>query len=290
MVTREEVPVVFLRNMAYTLRCEAIDMIYHGGSGHPGGSLSVAEIVAVLYWSVLNIDPARPDWEGRDRFVLSKGHACPIVYAALAHRGFFDRGLLRTLRHLNSALQGMPDRRKTPGIEMSSGSLGQGLSVGLGMALGARQTGQRYHVYVLLGDGELQEGMVWEAAMAASHWRVQNLTAIVDCNSLQVDGLVDQVMAVEPLADKWRAFGWRADTVEDGHEIDSLLAAFSARRRHDGPAVIICRTVKGKGVSFMEHVMEWHASSVNKEQRDQAIQELARLTGGAWPLPRKEVL
>ncbi len=265
-----------LQVRAYQLRADVIDMVYHGGSGHPGGSLSAAEIVAVLYWHELRVNPDRPDWEDRDRLVLSKGHACPIVYAALARRGFFDPRLLATLRHLNSTLQGHPDRRKTPGIDMTTGSLGQGLSIGLGMALGARQTGKGYQVYVLLSDGELQEGMVWEAAMAARHYQASNLTAIVDYNNLQVDGPVSQVMGIEPLAEKWRSFGWDVHWVEDGHDVESLLAAFSRRRAstRSGPGAIICRTIKGKGVSFMENITEWHASPISREERDRAIGEL----------------
>jgi transketolase len=183
-------------------------MIHHGGSGHPGGALSAAEIVAVLYWKILNVDPANPKWEQRDRLVLSKGHACPVVYAALAHKGFIEREELKTLRHLNTRLQGHPDGCKTPGLEMSTGSLGQGLSLALGLALGARQAKERWQVYALLSDGETQEGMVWEAAMAAAHHKAGNLTAIVDYNNLQVDGHINVVMNIEPYVDKWQAFGW----------------------------------------------------------------------------------
>lgn len=275
---RKDNTIDFLQIKAYELRCDVIDMIYHAGSGHPGGSLSAAEIVTTLYWYVMNIDPLRPAWEVRDRLVLSKGHACPILYAALAHKGYFDRGVLKTLRHINSILQGHPDFRKTPGIDMTTGSLGHGLSIGLGMALGARQTGRDSHVYVLLSDGELQEGLIWEAAMATSHHRVNNLTAIVDYNNLQVDGHVNEVMNIEPLLDKWRAFGWDVLSV-DGHDIPSLMAAFEIRRnkmREHKPCVIVCKTVKGKGVSYMEDVMEWHASPITKEQRDKAIAELKR--------------
>jgi transketolase len=236
-----------------------------------------AEIVVALYWRVLRVDPTSPRWPDRDRVVLSKGHACPIVYAALAQRGFFGREHLATLRHLNSILQGHPDVRKTPGIDMTTGSLGQGLSVGLGMALGARQSRRDFGVYVLLSDGELQEGMIWEAAMAAAHYRVANLTAIVDYNNLQVDGPVSQVMGIEPLADKWRAFGWDVFPVANGNDVDDVLAGFAARAAatSDRPAVIICRTTKGKGVSFMEGVMEWHASPISADLRDRAIAEIA---------------
>jgi transketolase len=263
-----------LQMKAFELRSHVIDMIYHAGSGHPGGSLSIAEIVTVLYWSVMQIDPAQPDWEDRDRLVLSKGHAAPIIYAALADKGYISKEHLSTLRHVNSILQGHPDFRKVPGLDMTTGSLGQGLSVGLGMALGARQAGKNFNVYVILSDGELEEGMIWEAAMASSHYKADNLTAIVDYNNLQVDGRVNEVMNIEPLADKWRAFGWEVLEI-DGHNIPALLAAFAIRHsRKNKPLVLICKTIKGKGVSFMEDIMEWHASPITQEQRDQAMAEL----------------
>lgn len=268
-----------LEILAYELRRDVIDMVYHGGSGHPGGSFSIAEIVVALYWHAMRVDPSRPDWEERDRLVLSKGHAAPMVYAALARRGHFAREHLWTLRHLGSILQGHPDCRKTPGLDMTSGSLGQGLSVALGMALGARQADKNFHVYCLLSDGETQEGMVWEAAMAAGHFATGNLTAIVDRNNLQVDGWVSEVMGIEPYLEKWRAFGWEAQDV-DGHDLPGLCAALGAARApRSRPRVLICRTVKGKGVSFMENVMEWHASPVSKEIRDRAVEELERALG-----------
>ena len=263
-----------LQVKAYELRCDVIEMIYQGGSGHPGGSLSTAEIVATLYWHVMQVDPTRPDWEERDRLVLSKGHAAPILYAALAHKGYFAREHLTTLRQLGSILQGHPDCRKTPGLDMTSGSLGQGLSVALGMALGARQAGKNFRVYCLLSDGETQEGMIWEAAMAAAHYKVANLTAIVDYNNLQVDGWIHEVMSIEPYADKWRAFGWEVLQV-NGHDVPALLSAFATMQAVTSqPSVLICRTTKGKGVSFMENVMEWHASTITRAQHDQAIGEL----------------
>ncbi len=268
-----------LEALAYELRRDVIDMIFHGGSGHPGGSFSIAEIVVALYWHAMRIDPARPDWAERDRLALSKGHAAPMVYAALARRGYFAREHLWSLRHLGSILQGHPDCRKTPGLDMTSGSLGQGLSVALGMALGAKQAGKDFHVYCLLSDGETQEGMVWEAAMAASHYGTGNLTAIVDRNNLQVDGWVNEVMGIEPYADKWRAFGWEARDV-DGHDLPRLCAALDAARvPRSRPCVLICRTVKGKGVSFMENVMEWHASPISAELRARAVEELERTLG-----------
>jgi len=266
--------VIELEKTAAGLRRDVIDMIYHAGSGHPGGSLSSADIVTALYWHAMKVDPARPDWEDRDRLVLSKGHAAPIVYAAIARKGFFAVEHLQTLRHLGSILQGHPDCRKTPGVDMTSGSLGQGLSIALGMALGARQARQDFQVYCLLSDGETQEGMVWEAAMAASHYQVGNLTAIVDRNNLQVDGWVNAVMNIEPYGDKWRAFGWDVREL-DGHDLAALCQTLDdVRLERARPSVLICRTIKGKGVSFMENVMEWHASPITKDLRDRAIEEL----------------
>ncbi len=268
-------PETELRMLAYALRCDVIEMIYGAGSGHAGGSLSLAEIVATLYWHVLHIDPFQPSWPERDRLVLSKGHCAPIVYAALARRGYFDPAVLSTFRKTGSILQGHPDFRKTPGLDMTSGSLGQGLSVGLGMALASRQSRVNYQVYVLMSDGEMQEGMTWEAAMAASHYQVGNLTVVVDRNNLQVDGFVNDVMAIEPLAEKWRAFGWRVVEI-DGHDVAALLEAFTERRANadSSPWVFICRTVKGKGVSFMENVMEWHGGTLTDDQYRQAMTEL----------------
>ncbi|MGD0019079.1 MAG: transketolase [Candidatus Limnocylindrales bacterium] len=265
-----------LSAIAYGLRCDVVEMVYNAGSGHLGGSFSAAEIVATLYWHVMKIDPTRPNWEDRDRLVLSKGHCAPVAYAALARRGYFDPAILRTFRKLGSILQGHPDFRMTPGVDMTSGSLGQGLSVALGMSLAARRAHRDHRVYVLLSDGEMQEGMVWEAAMAAHHHGAGNLTAIIDKNRLQVDGWVSEVMDIDPLTDKWRAFGWRV-LVADGHNIRSLLAAFETMRSVADPrepCVIICETVKGKGVSWMEDVMEWHGGSLNDDLRNRALAEL----------------
>jgi transketolase len=284
MTTNGTLKVRELEILAYELRRDVIDMIYHGGSGHPGGSFSIAEIVVALYWHAMRLDPNRPDWEDRDRMVLSKGHAAPMLYAALARRGYFAREHLWTLRHLGSILQGHPDCRKTPGLDMTSGSLGQGLSVALGMALGAKQAARGFHVYCLLSDGETQEGMIWEAAMAAAHYHADNLTAVVDRNNLQVDGQLQDVMNVEPYADKWSAFGWNVREVA-GHDVAALVDAFAwARGARSRPSVLICRTVKGKGVSFMENVMEWHASPISQEIRDAAMAEIEtalRLRQGA---------
>lgn len=272
-----------LTGIANALRCDVIEMIERAGSGHAGGSLSASEIVATLYWHVMRIRPEEPAWPGRDRLVLSKGHCAPIVYAALARRGYFDPEVLKTFRRTGSVLQGHPDFRKTVGLDMTSGSLGQGLAVGLGMALAGRQSRHDYRVFVLMSDGELQEGMTWEAAMAAAHYRVGRLTAVVDRNRLQVDGFVSDVMEVEPLADKWRAFGWTV-IAADGNDVASLLSAFEARRSADPdrPAVLLCSTIKGRGVSFMENVMEWHGGSLTPELYKQAMAELLPRARAPW--------
>lgn len=262
-----------LEETAKQLRSDILKMIAAAGSGHPGGSLSAVDMITALYFHVMNIDPERPDWPDRDRFILSKGHACPAWYSALARRGFFDPAELGTLRQYHSILQGHPDMRKTPGLDMTSGSLGNGLAAGVGMALSARKNHQDYMTYVMLGDGELQEGIVWEAAMAAGHFDLKNLTAIVDCNGVQINGWVNDIMTVEPLADKWRAFGWQ--TVEtDGHDMRSLLNALHTAYSMRHPTVILMRTVKGKGVSYMENSCAWHGIAPNKAERDQAMAEL----------------
>ncbi len=263
-----------LRRIADDLRCLAVQMIYTAGSGHAGGSLSSADIVAALYFSVLNVDPTQPEWPERDRFVLSKGHACPILYAALARRGFFPMDELGTLRQLGSRLQGHPDMRKTPGIDATTGSLGQGISIAVGMALGARIRRKDYRVYALLGCGEQQEGQVWEAAMAAAHYKLDNLTAIVDYNALQIDGCNAEIMEIAPLADKWQAFGWRVAEI-DGNDMTEVLEALADAQKAKGqPTVIVARTVKGKGVSYMEDQVKWHSSPVTKALLDQALEEL----------------
>lgn len=261
--------------MARRLRCHVIRMTGEAGSGHPGGSLSAAEIIATLYFEVLRIDPGRPDWPDRDRFVLSKGHAAPTLYAALAERGFFPVGELLTLRKTGSRLQGHPDMRKTPGVEMSTGSLGQGISAAVGMALAGKLDGRDWRVYVLLGDGESEEGQVWEASMAAAHYRLDNLTAFLDYNGYQIDGPVTKVMSPEPLAEKWRAFGWHVISI-DGHDIGAILDAVEEAKATKGrPTMIVARTTKGKGVSFMEAAPEkWHGTAPSREQMLQALAEL----------------
>ena len=265
-----------LKQMAATVRCDIIEMICTAEAGHPGGSLSATDIVTALYFRLMNIDPANPRWPDRDRFILSKGHACPVWYAALAERGFFDKAHLGTLRRMGSILQGHPDMNKVPGIDMTAGSLGQGLSVGIGMALAGKLKQKDYHVWVVIGDGESQEGSIWEAAMSAAKWKLDNITAILDRNNLQNDWHVDELMPIEPVADKWRAFGWHVVDI-DGHDMDAIVAALeAARARTGGPTLILARTIKGKGVSYMENVCEWHGKAPCQEEADQALDEIRR--------------
>ncbi|MEW6183202.1 MAG: transketolase [Bacillota bacterium] len=268
------VPFHVLQEKVMEIRRYIILMITAAGSGHPGGSLSAADIVAALYFGVMRIDPKRPDDPDRDRFVLSKGHAAPLLYATLAERGFFPVKELMTLRKLGSRLQGHPDMRKLPGVEMSTGSLGQGLSAANGMALAARLDGRDYRVYVVLGDGETQEGQVWEAAMAAAHYKLDNITAFLDYNGLQIDGAVEEVMSLGQVADKWRAFGWHVIEI-DGHDLKAILAAAEeAKGIKDKPTMVVARTIKGKGVSFMENQVDWHGSAPKGEQSMKALIEL----------------
>lgn len=264
-----------LKMHSQNLRRHIIRMLGEAGSGHPGGSLSAADIVSCLYFWEMNVRPAEPAWADRDRFVLSKGHAAPVLYAVLAEKGYFPMEELSTLRKLGSRLQGHPDTRKLPGVEASTGSLGQGISWSVGMALAAKMDRKDYRTYVLLGDGEMEEGMVWEALMAAAHYRLDNLVAFVDNNGLQIDGPVRQVMNPEPLADKLRAFGWETFTI-DGHDIEAILDALDqARMVVDKPVAIVARTVKGMGCSFMENKVEWHGTALKPAEVDQALQELA---------------
>lgn len=262
-----------LEEQAVQLRRDIVEMIHAAKAGHPGGSLSAVDMITALYFHVMRIDPQNPRWEDRDRFVLSKGHACPALYAALARRGFFDPKHLTTLRQYHSILQGHPDMNKTPGIDISSGSLGNGLAIGVGMAMSGRLHHQDYMTYVMLGDGEVQEGMVWEAAMAAHHHDLGNLVAIVDCNGVQINGWVNEIMTVEPLADKWRAFGWNVVEV-NGHNMKDLLTVLHTAKTMRHPTVILMRTVKGRGVSFMEDDCKWHGNSPSDEELVQATLEI----------------
>ncbi len=265
-----------LEQMAGTIRCDIIEMICTAKAGHPGGSLSAADIITALFFNIMKIDPTNPKWSDRDRFILSKGHACPVWYATLAERGFFDKSHLATLRQMGSILQGHPDMNKTPGIDMTTGSLGHGLSVGLGMALSGKLRKKNYRVYVVLGDGEVQEGSVWEAAMAAAKWNMDNLIAILDRNNLQNDYCVDDEMPIEPIGDKWTSFGWNVLEI-DGHDMPQIVEALNKAMDHKGsPTMIIARTVKGKGVSYMENVADWHGKAPCIEEAEQALEEIRR--------------
>lgn len=266
-----------IKRLAQKLRQHIISMTCAAASGHPGGSLSAADIVAVLYFHVLKHDPKNPAWPERDRFVMSKGHAAPVLYAALAEAGYFPVPYLKTLRRLGSSLQGHIDMLALPGIEMSTGSLGQGLSTANGMALAARLDKKNYRVFCLLGDGECQEGQVWEAAMTSSHYKLDNLTAIVDSNKHQIDGRIEDIKNLEPLADKWRAFGWEV-LICDGHNPRILIDAFSQAAKVKGrPTMIIANTLKGKGVSFMEaRPLDYHGKAPTQEEEAKALKELCQ--------------
>lgn len=265
---------VQLQKIAQTVRQDIIREVFSAGSGHPGGSLSAADILTALYFSEMNVDPRDPAMKGRDRFVLSKGHAAPALYACLAERGYFPKEDLVTLRKLGSKLQGHPSMKLLPGVEMSTGSLGQGISAAVGMALAGKADGDPGRIYALLGDGELQEGMVWEAAMAAGHYKLDNLCALVDHNGLQIDGRNEDVMNVMPIAEKFAVFGWNVLEI-DGHDMDQILDAFDMAKKCKGmPTVIVAETVKGKGVSFMEGQAGWHGKAPDEEQAKQAMAEL----------------
>jgi len=267
-----------LEKIAANIRTGIIKAISAAGSGHPGGSLSAADIVTVLYFHEMNIDPKNPRMKNRDKFVLSKGHAAPLLYAALAEKGFFPKEDILTLRKINSKFQGHPDSKKLPGIETSTGSLGQGFSMSVGMALAGRVDNNDGRVYVLLGDGELQEGLVWEAAMSAGHYGLDNMVAIVDWNGLQIDGRNNDVMTVEPVADKFAAFGWNVLQI-DGHNYAEIIGALARARSYKGkPTAIIAKTHKGKGVAFMEDEAGWHGKAPDPDQTAQAIKEI----GGEW--------
>lgn len=263
-----------LRVAALRIRLAVIEGTYHAKSGHPGGSLSVAELLAYLYTEELRVDPARPDWPERDRFVLSKGHCAPALYGALALRGFFPQEEIQRLRKVGAMLQGHPCMNTTPGVDMSTGSLGQGVSTAVGMALAAKLDGKDYRTYTVLGDGEIEEGQVWEAAMFAAHKELDNLCVIVDNNNLQIDGSVDEVNSPHPIPEKFAAFGFHVLEI-DGHNFEEIEAALAAARACTGrPTAIIMKTVKGRGVSFMENQVGWHGKAPNAEEYAQAMSEL----------------
>jgi len=263
-----------LKEKANEIRQDCIRMIWAAKSGHPSASLSIADIMSTLYFNVLKINPMDPRWIERDRFILSKGHGCPALYAALARRGYFNYDELSTLRAIDSRIQGHPDMNKTPGVDMSTGSLGIGLSVAVGKALAARLLGTMYFVYVLMGDGEMDEGEIWEAAMTASHYKLDNIIGIIDRNNGQADGKTEEIMSLEPLADKWRSFGWYVIEI-NGHSIEQILLALNlAKKILDKPKLIICHTVKGKGVSFLEGKRELYGEDITEEQVETALQEL----------------
>ncbi len=270
----DEVVTSYLRRKCLDVRRDIIEMIYAGGSGHPGGSLSAVEILTALYFHVMRIRPEQPDWPERDRFILSKGHAAPAIYAVLAERGFFPREELKTFTAPGTRLQKHIDMHLVPGTELSTGSLGQGLSVGAGMALADRIDGKNRRVYVLIGDGESQEGQIWEAAMAAAQLGLDNLIAFLDYNRCQVDGYVPEICDIAPAAEKWRSFGWQVQQI-DGHDLHQILAALEIAHRSEGqPHMIIANTIKGKGVSYMENRLEWHSRGIVEEEYGIALQEL----------------
>lgn len=263
-----------LQKTACNVRMGVLTGTFHAKSGHPGGSLSIADLVTYLYCVKMHVDPKNPDMPDRDRLVLSKGHTAPALYSILAERGFFDQKELESLRHIGAMLQGHPCIH-TPGVDMSSGSLGQGISAACGMALAGKINAESYHVYTILGDGEIEEGQVWEAAMFAAHYSLDNLTAIVDNNGLQIDGKITEVCSPEPIDEKFRAFGWHVIVVDDAHDFDQLEEAFNEAESITGkPVAIIQKSVKGKGVSFMENQVGWHGAAPNAEQYEQGMNEL----------------
>ena len=266
-----------LQKKAIEVRKGIINAVYYGKSGHPGGSLSIADILTVLYFNELNIDEKNPKWEERDRLVLSKGHCSPALYSCLANRGFFDVEKLKTFRNIESNLQGHPDMNKVPGVDMTTGSLGQGLSSANGMAIAGKMDKKDYRVYCILGDGEIEEGQVWEAAMASNKYKLDNLCVIIDNNNLQIDGTIEEVMSSYPIDEKFRSFGFEIIKI-DGHDIEEILKAFEVDKNIKGkPTCIIAKTIKGKGISFMENQVSWHGKAPNEEQYNIAMKEL----GGA---------
>lgn len=273
MADFQKLEVPELKCMARTIRTDVLKMVHAACSGHPGGSLSATDIVTALYFNILNVNPEEPQWEDRDRFILSKGHCCPVLYACLARRSYFEVDELLTLRKYGSKLQGHPDMNKCPGIDMTSGSLGNGIGCAVGMAIAGKVREKEYKVYVMLGDGECQEGVVWEAAMCAAHHKLTNLIAIVDVNKLQILDTTEKVMNIEPLADKWRSFGWKVLEM-DGHDMAQVVATLNYAKAIEGPVVILAQTVKGKGVSFMEGVAKWHGAAPSNEELSRSICEI----------------
>lgn len=264
-----------LKAMAKTIRKDIVETVSANGSGHPGGSLSSVEILTTLYFKEMNLDPKNPTDPDRDRFVLSKGHAAPLLYSVLARKGYFNVDELKGFRKFGAMLQGHPDMKGVPGVDMSTGSLAQGFSAAVGMALVGKLDKKEYRTYVLLGDGELEEGQAWEAAMSAGHYKLDNFTAFVDLNGLQIDGTCEQVMNVNPVPEKFAAFGWNVVVVEDGHSFEQIIDAVNKAKEFKGkPTAIVCKTVKGKGISFMENKVEWHAGALNKEQLAKAFAEI----------------
>lgn len=270
----EKLEIQELEKQARKIREDIIEEVYSAKSGHPGGSLSVADILTVLYFREMNINPENPDGEERDRFVLSKGHCSPALYSCLANRGFFPVEDLKTFRNINSYLQGHPDKNKVPGVDMTTGSLGQGLSAANGMAIAGKMDKKDYRVYCVLGDGEIEEGQIWEAAMAANKYQLDNLCVIVDNNNLQIDGTIEEVMSSYPIDEKFRSFGFQVINI-DGHDIEEIIKAFEVAKNVKGkPTCIIAKTIKGKGVSFMENQAGWHGKAPNEEQYKQAMTEM----------------
>lgn len=262
------------KNIANNLRVSIINMLYKAQSGHPGGSLSACEIATALYFKEMKVDPENPNWDERDRFVLSKGHGAPVLYAVLAERGFFPKEELNSLRKIDSMLQGHPDMKDTPGVDMTTGSLGQGISAASGMALAGKIDKKDYRVYALVGDGEVQEGIVWEMAMFAAHHKLDNLIVFLDHNGLQIDGKNKDIMNIEPIDEKFKAFGWNVISI-NGHNFEEIFNAIDeAKNTEDKPTMIVAKTIKGKGVSFMEDQVGWHGKAPNEEEKEKALKEL----------------
>ena len=263
-----------LKEISKNIRRNIIEAVYNGKSGHPGGSLSIADILAVLYFNQMNVDINNPKWENRDRFILSKGHCSPALYGTLAEKGFFDKEKLKTFRKIDSNMQGHPDMNKIPGVDMTSGSLGQGLSVSNGIAISGKIDKKDYRVYCILGDGEIEEGQVWEAAMSSNKYKLDNLCVIVDNNNLQIDGTIEDIMNPYPIDEKFKSFGFEVIKI-DGHNIEEIINAFEKAKQIKGrPTAIIAKTIKGKGVSYMENIVDWHGKAPNDEEYKIAMEEL----------------